>query len=32
MSYLNQEKFEEKSQSLVFNAGKAGVVTNCKVR
>lgn len=29
--YLNQDKFEEKPQSLVFNGGKAGVVRGCKV-
>lgn len=31
MSYLNQEKFEEKPKGLVFNAGKTGIVKECKV-
>jgi hypothetical protein len=32
MSYLNQDKFQEKPKSIVFNNGKAGVVTNCKLQ
>lgn len=31
MSYLKQDKFEERPSSLVFNGGKAGIVRGCKV-
>jgi len=31
MSYLDQEKFDDKPKALVFNNGKAGVVIGCKV-
>jgi len=31
MSYLDNEKFEEKGQKLIFNKGEAGVVENCRV-
>ena len=32
MSYLDNEKFEDKPAILTFNGGKAGVVRNCTVK